>query len=330
MSSASFVPETRHRADDGAWETARGVGFRALLVGAGQRLRVSDGFSHARSLAWVTSLIAVQGLIALVGLASALGGGGIGRSASRIVQATAPGPVGDALLTAVEQARAAGEGRRLVALGFGLAGSLITATTGMGQLQRSLNRLYGIERDRPTLAKYGRAALLGVSAGTLITIASLLLATGSGLSKTMEDNRLTPVWGVVRVPLAASLLVAAIAVLFRWCPNRRQPGWSWLALGAAVSVTLWVLVTVLLGLVFRYSSTFGRAYGPLAGVVALLLWALLSSIALLFGAAVAAQLEAERAARATGEPPPPGPTQMASTPAPTAAGVAARANANGR
>jgi uncharacterized BrkB/YihY/UPF0761 family membrane protein len=54
-------------------------------------------------------------------------------------------------------------------------------------------------------------------------------------------------------------------------------------------------VTVLLGLFFRLSSSFGDTYGPLAGIVALLLWALLSSVAVLFGAAVAAQLEAVRA-----------------------------------
>ena len=37
------------------------------------RLRVADGFSHARSLAFVTSLVLVQAIIALVGLAAALG-----------------------------------------------------------------------------------------------------------------------------------------------------------------------------------------------------------------------------------------------------------------
>lgn len=103
--------------------------------------------------------------------------------------------------------------------------------------------------------------------------------------------------GLTRIVLAAMLLVVGVALLFRWCPHRRQPGWSWLALGAGVSVTGWVLVTVLLGLVFRYSSTFGRAYGSLAGIVALLLWALLSSVAILFGASVGAELEAVRASR---------------------------------
>ena len=56
-----------------------------------------------------------------------------------------------------------------------------------------------------------------------------------------------------------------------------------------------MLSTLLLALFFRWSSTFGETYGPLAGIVALCLWALLSSIALLYGASVNAQLEAVRA-----------------------------------
>ena len=49
-----------------------------------------------------------------------------------------------------------------------------------------------------------------------------------------------------------------------------------------------------------YSGSVGSVYGPLAGVFALLLWALLSAIAFFYGAAVCAQLEALRA----GEPEP--------------------------
>ena len=58
---------------------------------------------------------------------------------------------------------------------------------------------------------------------------------------------------------------------------------------------LWGAVTVSLGLFFTASSSFGATYGPLAGLVALLLWSLLSSVALLFGAALGAQLESVRA-----------------------------------
>lgn len=138
---------------------------------------------------------------------------------------------------------------------------------------------------------------MALTAGTLITLAFVLLATGSAFGKTLEDNLLTPVWGFARIVLAANAPGGRGGAVFRWCPHRRQPGWSWLALGRrrlrhrvgagdrAPRPRL------------RYSSTFGRAYESLAGIVALLLWALLSSVAMLFGASVAAELEAVRASR---------------------------------
>jgi uncharacterized BrkB/YihY/UPF0761 family membrane protein len=45
----------------------------------------------------------------------------------------------------------------------------------------------------------------------------------------------------------------------------------------------------------QLSGSFGAIYGPLGGVFALLLWSLLTSIALFAGAAVSAQLEFLRA-----------------------------------
>jgi uncharacterized BrkB/YihY/UPF0761 family membrane protein len=90
-------------------------------------------------------------------------------------------------------------------------------------------------------------------------------------------------------------MMAAIALLFRWSPDRHQPAWSWLAFGSTVSVVLWSIATLGLGFFFQASTTFSTTYGPLAGMIAILLWALLSSIAILFGAAIAVQLEAVRA-----------------------------------
>jgi uncharacterized BrkB/YihY/UPF0761 family membrane protein len=58
--------------------------------------------------------------------------------------------------------------------------------------------------------------------------------------------------------------------------------------------------TALLALYVHVGDSFGEVYGPLAGVFALLLWSLLCAIALFYGSAVCAQLEACRA----GEPDP--------------------------
>ena len=64
--------------------------------------------------------------------------------------------------------------------------------------------------------------------------------------------------------------------------------------GAGIATLGWLAVTAMLGVFFSMSKSFGQTYGPLAGMVALLLWSLLSAVAVLYGGAIAAQLEAVR------------------------------------
>ncbi len=294
MSTASLVPETFDLSGDDAWTTLSHVGKRRLLKDAFIRMRVADGFSHARSIAFMTTLVAVQGVIGLVGLASLFDKGSIGTMVVATVRRAVPGAAGQVLTSAVAQAHKTASEHRYTALVLGLAGSLLTATTVIGQLERGLNRLYGIERDRPTMQKYGLALMFAISAGTLVTLAFGCLAFGREIFHT-SNGTLNTAWAIGRWPLGLTLIAVAVTVLFCWSPRRRQPRLSWLAFGAGMSVLLWTVVTVGLGVFYRFSSSFGETYGPLAGLIALLLWCLLSAMALLFGASVAAQLESVRA-----------------------------------
>jgi YihY family inner membrane protein len=295
MSTANVVPETYDLTGDDAWEVLSRTGRGRLLGDAFLRLRLSDGFSHARAMAFATTLVIVQGLIALVGLAGAVGEGKISQLIVRSLQSAVPGPAGRVLTQAVKQAHQASSTNRYTALVIGLVGALLTGATAMGQLERGLNRLYGVEQDRPTLRKYGRAFVLTFTAGVLASAAFAALAFGRAIASALDSDLATTLWETLRWPVALLLAAAAVALLFRWSPRRRQPGWSWLAFGSVISVVLWALSTLALALFFQVSSTFGDTYGPLAGIIALMVWALLSSIAWLYGASVSAQLEAVRA-----------------------------------
>jgi YihY family inner membrane protein len=293
MSTAAKVPETWELTGDDARRTLLDTGRMQLLKDSFVRLRAADGFSHSRSLAFVTSLVLVQGLIALVGFAAAFGDVRVSREIVAAIDAAIPGPAGQVLTDAVEQAREVGANRRYLPLLLGLFGTLVTGTTAMGQIERGFNRLYGIEQDRPTLQKYGRAFVLTLGAGTGLALAFVVFAFGRH-SETWA-GLLRTTWPYVRWPLGLVVATLALAALLQWSPRRRQPAWSWLVFAAMVCVAGWVLVTLALGAALSLTSSFGQTYGSLAGLVALQLWTLFSAIAIFYGAAVAAQLEAVRA-----------------------------------
>ena len=294
MSTATKVPETWELTGDDARKTLQETGRRRLVRDAFVRLRAADGFSHARSLAFVTSLVLVQGLITLVGFTTAFDLR-IGREIVAGIQSAVPGPAGHLLTNVVAHAREVGVHHRYLPLLLGLVGTLITGTTAMGQIERGFNRIYGIEKDRPTAQKYGRAFLLTLGAGSGLAIAFLVFAIGR--RSDTANSFLHSTWPWIRWPLGLAVAMLALSALLRWSPRRHQPAWSWLMFGALVCVAGWVLVTVALSLALNASSNFGTTYGPLAGIVALQLWTFFSAIAIFFGAAVTAQLEAVRAGR---------------------------------
>ncbi len=294
MSTAERVPETFELTGDDAWRTLSHCGRGRLLKDAFQRLRVADGFSHARALAFATALVLVQGLISMVGLAAAIGSEESESRVSTAITSAVPGPAGELVRSAVDQARSVGDDNRYLGLILGLVGAILTGTVWMGQMERALNRIYGIEKDRDSVAKYINAAVLCLTAGALATVGFGSIALGQGVGS-LFDGTAHDVWSVLRWPIGLTAMMATVGLLFRHSPRRRQPSWSWMMYGAIVAVVLWAVFTVALLGFFRSSSNFGQTYGSLAGVVALLLWSNLSGIAILYGGAAAAQLEAVRA-----------------------------------
>jgi len=283
---------------DDARTAIRNVGVRRLLVDSVLRFRYGDGFTNSRALALQVALSVVPFMLALTGLAAGLDVGRASVVLSRTVSAMSVG--GDDASASdgqtAEEAEEAGE----VALAVGLVFALVSMTTAVAQIERGVNRIYGIERDRRAAAKYGRAAVLSAILAVPVGVGFMLLVGGGPFADAMAEEygwtgTTVTVWHVVRWPAGTLLLTFAIAVLFDHVPRRRQPSLSWLALGSGIAVALTITASGLLALYVRESGAFDDVYGSIAGVMALLLWSYLTSIALFVGAAVAAQLEAVRA-----------------------------------
>ncbi len=301
MSTAATVPVTHdlELEGDDALETLRNVGLRELLQRSLFRFRYADGFSHSRALAFQFILTLLPGLIAIVGLARLLGQRTFTEVLTGTVEEIAPGPAGQVLTQAFEQGSRNGR-PGATALVLGLLATLIAAAGAMGQIERGSNRIYGVERDRPTVRKYLVATGLALTAGAAAVAAFVLVVFGSEIGSSLGSAKdwgdvAQRAWSIGRWPLGAVLVATAVALLFTVSPHRHQPQASWLALGSTLAVVLWFTFTGLLGAYISLSGNFGETYGPLAGFIGLMLWAFLSALALFLGLAVTAQLEAERA-----------------------------------
>lgn len=305
MTTARLVPVTTEMdgseldAED-AWRVARQHGLRRIAVESCVRFRYGDGFTNSRALALQICLAVVPFMLALTGLVADIDQEKPALVVAKTIGAISPGSGGSDALADAVSGKQSSEGAGEVALFLGLLLSLVSMTTAMAQVERGVNRIYGIRRDRPAVWKYGRAGVLTAVLALPVGLGFLLLVGGDAFGQAMQDEygwsaTTDRVFDFLRWPVGIGLEVFAIAVLLEHAPRRRQPALSWLALGSAVALVLSMLAAGALAAYVRVSESFSSTYGPLAGIFALLIWSLASAIALLFGSAVCAQLEALRA-----------------------------------
>ena len=292
-----------------AWPTIRQYGIWPLLRESSVRFRYGDGFSHARALGLQLVLATIPLIIAGVGVTSALRTERTGLLLRRTILDLTPGASKSLVRTTLSPISDDTDAN-VAALVLGLLFALTALVTAMGQLERGANRIYGIQRDRPSRSKYLRALGMTAIAGVPATTGFLLLITSEAFADAVEaiyglDD---DVIQLLTRPVGVGLLVVAITVSFKRSPARRQPPWSLLAVGAALTLALWLALTALLAGFLHLSADIGSIYGPLTGIIALLAWAQLTAAALLFGVALSAQLEAAH----LGRPDAAGPDEAAS------------------
>lgn len=289
----TFVPETHGLEGEDAAETMAQIDRWQLLKDSFIRFRYADGFSYARAVAFQVVLTLMPAGIVIVAIAILVGDAGLQRAVEEIFRSVTPGPASDALVAAFEAAEENAR-RNLIAIAAGGLTAAVSGATAMAQVQRGASRMYGVRDDRPTVRRYMVATGLMASVGMLLVLGLLVIGFGSSVGGQFSDE-IASVWAWLRWPVGTALVGLAIALLYKVAPNRKQPSIAWLTTGGYMATAIWLILTVGLTLYLNGSSTFGDTYGSLAGFIGILLWAQLTGIAILFGVAFTAQLEAVRA-----------------------------------
>jgi membrane protein len=95
----------------------------------------------------------------------------------------------------------------------------------------------------------------------------------------------------LRWPFLLVSFAMALSVLYRFGPDRDDPQWRWVTWGAGIATGLWVAGSALFSVYVANFGSYNRTYGSLAGAVVLMLWMLLTSLSVLLGAFIDAELE---------------------------------------
>jgi membrane protein len=212
--------------------------------------------------------------------------------------------VPDNMLSIVhEQAnRIASNSGRALSIGIvvGILVSLWSAMSGVKAMIDALNVIYEQEEGRGFI-KLNLAAListLGGFAAFLLAIAAVivlpLILSPIGLGGVTET-----LTRVVRWPTLLLVLLIGLALLYRYGPDRRVARWQWVSVGSVFAAVTWIGASYLFSWYLASFANYNATYGSLGAVVGLMIWLWISTIVVLLGAELNAEIEHQTARDST-------------------------------
>jgi membrane protein len=87
----------------------------------------------------------------------------------------------------------------------------------------------------------------------------------------------------------------ALALLYRYGPDRAQPRWEWVSWGAVAATTVWLFGSIAFSIYVSNFGSYDETYGSFGAIVILLLWFNLSAYVVLLGAELNAEMEHQTA-----------------------------------
>jgi membrane protein len=183
-----------------------------------------------------------------------------------------------------------------------LALSLWSANGGVKAMFEGLNAVY---------EEYEKRSFIKLNAISLaLTFGILAFAITSLLTITIVPNLLSflglsgtsDIVGYARWPVLLFVAALMIAVIYRFGPSRDQPQWRWISPGSIFAALTWIVASLMFSWYTTHFGSYNKTYGSLGAAIGFMTWIWISTMVILIGAKINAELEQQPAK--SGEPTP--------------------------
>lgn len=243
---------------------------------------VAAGVAFYAFLAFVPALVA---LISIYGLVA--DPNDVTRQVQDIASAL-PKEVQDFLvfqLSSIVNANRAGVSVTLV---IAIALALWSASGGMVALITGIHVAHEREQPKSFIRKRGKALVLTFGAMVFLVIVIFVIAVLPPLLSNAGLGTVgRVVFGILRWPLLAALMVVGVGLLYKFSLKDKPTAWLGIVTPGSIVATIgWLIVSALFAVYTGNFSRYSKTYGALASIVVVLLWLWLSSLFVLVGAEV--------------------------------------------
>ena len=188
-----------------------------------------------------------------------------------------------------------------------LAVSLWSANGGIKAMFEGLNAVYE-ENEKRSFIKLNAISLALTLGGLTFVIASLLTITVvPNLLSFLGLPGVSEIVNFARWPVLLVVASLMIAVIYRFGPSRDQPQWRWISPGTIFATVTWIVASLLFSWYTTHFGSYNKTYGSLGAAVGFMTWIWISTMVILIGAKINAELEHQTEADTTvGSPAPQG------------------------
>jgi membrane protein len=267
------------------------AGWKQVVKRAWAEAKADNVPMLAGGVAFFAFLALFPALIALISIWGLVVGPDEAAQQAESLTEGLPPEAGEIITTQMETVAAQQSGLGL-SLVISVLLALWAASGGTANLVKAVNLAYDEEEGRGFVKLRGLALVMTLGAivfvvlavGLVAVVPPLLDALGLGVVGTVLAQ-------VARWVLLVVLVTVALAVVYRFAPDRDDPRLKWASLGAVVATVLWLLGSIAFSLYVSNFGSYNETYGAIAGVAILMLFLYLTAYIVLLGAEINAETE---------------------------------------
>jgi membrane protein len=188
-----------------------------------------------------------------------------------------------------------------------LAISLWSANGGIKAMFEGLNAVYE-ENEKRSFIKLNTVSLaLTLGALAFVIVSLLTITVVPTLLSSLGLPGVSEIVNYARWPVLLAVACLTIAVIYRYGPSREQPQWRWISPGSIFAAVTWIAASLLFSWYTSHFGSYNKTYGSLGAAVGFMTWIWISTMVILIGAKINAELEHQTSSDTTvGKPEPQG------------------------
>lgn len=178
---------------------------------------------------------------------------------------------------------------------IGIVVALWTASSAVRSTMDAMNKAYGVKEGRKPWKRIPLSLLYTIGiAAALLTAAALMVLGPQVMSWLAQqigiEQIVVTLWNWLRWPVAISLLMIVVAVVYFVAPDVEQR-FRFITPGSVLAVVVWIAASLGFAYYAQNFANYNATYGSIGAIIIFLLYLHISCAVLLFGAELNAVIE---------------------------------------